>query len=500
MKNMDSKYSLYSLTTYFIFTIVVLYILNVLRTLNNRTPTNFPPGPKCLPVIGDLHIFISKNVPYTLMELSKKYGSVFSVQMGWKKTVVLTGFDTVRDALVNHADEFGERAIFPIFENMDNGMGLSFSHGDNWKAMRRFTISTLRDFGMGKSTIEETILDESGYLVQRFESFKGKPFDNTMIMNAAVGNIIVTLVIGCRMDYEDPKLQKLIRLTNGNIRLLSTRMISLYNIFPVLGFLPGSHKHFIKIIEEMFVFIRKTFEKHRKDLDMNNQRCFIDAFLARQKKEEKNAQSYFHNDNMTKVIRTLFNAGIETTSTTLRWGLLLMMKYPDIQEKVQEEIARVIGSAQPTYNRRAEMPYTNAVIHEIQRFADIVPMNLPHATTKDVTFKGYFIPKGTYIIPLLSSVLKDKTQFKNPDAFDPNNFLDSGGQFVKNEAFMPFSAGRRVCAGETLARMELFIFFTTLLQKFTICPPPGVTDVELFPGGKITTVPLPHAICAISRI
>uniref|UniRef100_A0A8C5MWS1 Cytochrome P450 n=1 Tax=Leptobrachium leishanense TaxID=445787 RepID=A0A8C5MWS1_9ANUR len=190
---------------------------------------------------------------------------------------------------------------------------------------------------------------------------------------------------------------------------------------------------------------------------------------------------------------------METTSTTLRWGILMMIKYPEIQEKVQAEIAQTVGLTQPNYSHREQMPYTNAVIHEIQRFGDILPMVVPHEVTKDVDFKGYFIPKGTRVIPLLSSVLRDKTKFKYPDEFNPNNFLDSEGNFVKNEAFMPFGAGRRICVGETLAKMELFIYFTSLIQRFTFCLPPGADDVNLCAPGGFTNAPPAQTICATSR-
>ncbi|PIO37614.1 hypothetical protein AB205_0107250, partial [Aquarana catesbeiana] len=109
--------------------------------------------------------------------------------------------------------------------------------------------------------------------------------------------------------------------------------------------------------------------------------------------------------------------------------------------RVHEEIDRVIGSSQPRTDYRKDMPYTNAVIHETQRFANILPMNLPRETTRDITFQGYHLPKGTYIVPLLESVLYDKTQFERPESFYPEHFLDSQGAFVKKEAFMPFSAG-----------------------------------------------------------
>ncbi|MEE6509282.1 hypothetical protein FKM82_025242 [Ascaphus truei] len=489
----------YSAVTYVVLALTVLYILNVLSSWTEIKDKNFPPGPRCLPLIGNLHIIDLKKPHQTLMKLSKIYGSVFSIQMGMKKMVVLAGYETVKDALVNHAEEFGGRARIPIFQNMDKGTGLIFSNGDNWKVMRRFTITTLRHFGMGKSSIEDKVFEECDHLTQHIESFKGKPFDNTTIINAAVANIIVAILFGHRMDYEDPTFLRLLSLANENFRLLGSPTISLYNIFPVLGFLPGNHRTILKNVKELNVFLKNKFVGYLKDLDVNDQRSFIDAFLVRQKEDERNPQSYFDIENLPVILRNMFTAGMESTATSLRWGLLLMMKYPHIQEKVQEEITRVIGSGQPNYNHRTEMPFTNAVIHETQRFADMLPMSLPHETTKDVNFKGYLIPKGTYIIPLLTSVLHDKTQFEEPDQFNPNHFLDSEGNFIKKAAFMPFSAGARVCAGETLARMEIFIFFTNLLQKFTFRPPSGITDVNLNSGIGFTTTPLPHMICAIPR-
>eukprot|EP00079_Xenopus_tropicalis_P018806 XP_004921046.1 PREDICTED: cytochrome P450 2C31-like [Xenopus tropicalis] len=159
-----------------------------------------------------------------------------------------------------------------------------------------------------------------------------------------------------------------------------------------MRWLPGNHQTVGKNAAENRRFIRETFTKHRDKLDVNDQRNLIDAYLVRQQEKNGNAV-YFHDDNLTVLVSNLFAAGMETTSTSVRWGLLLMMKYPEIQKNVQNEIEKVIGQSRPQTEHRKSIPYTDAVIHEIQRFGNIIPMNLPHATAQDVTLRGYFLPK-----------------------------------------------------------------------------------------------------------
>ncbi|NXP44970.1 CP2K1 protein, partial [Heliornis fulica] len=481
--------------------LILLLILKRQHVWKNHAKENFPPGPRSLPIIGNLHIMDLKRPYLTLLELSKTYGPVFSIQMGQRKVVVLSGYDAVKEALVTQADAFSGRPKIPVVEETGKGKGVIFSYGENWKVMRRFTLTTLRDFGMGKKAIEDRVVEEYGYLTDVIEARKGKPLELTLIMNAAVANVIVSILFGKRFEYEDPVFKRLVSLVNQNVRIFGTPSVSVYNMFPILGFLLKDHKIFIQNVKEINAFIKVTFIEHLKALDRNDQRSFIDTFLVRQQEENGNANGYFDNENLIEVVRNLFVAGMETTSTTLRWGLLFMIKHPEIQKKVQGEIERVIGTNPPRTEHRTQMPYTDAVVHEIQRFANILPLSLPHETTADVIFKGYFIPKGTYIIPLLSSVLQDKSQWEKPDIFYPEHFLDSEGKFVKKDAFMPFSAGRRICAGETLAKMELFLFFTSLLQKFTFHPPPGVSisDLDLSPSGGITSPPATQEVCAVPR-
>ncbi|XP_053142866.1 cytochrome P450 2K6-like isoform X1 [Hemicordylus capensis] len=481
-----------------VFTTVFLFKMGSLWNSSNK---GFPPGPRPLPFIGNLHIMDLKRPHTTMLKLSKVYGPVFSIQMGLQKIVVLTGYETVKEALVTQADGFAERPIIPMFEDIGKGFGVIFSHGENWKVMRRFTLTTLRDYGMGKRTIEDKIVEECSFLIKKLESYEGKPVETTRIMNAATANIIVSILLDKRYEYEDSTFLRLLQMANENIRLAGTPSVMLYNLFPTLGYFLRAHKTVINNKDEFNAFITATFIERLKELDENDQRSLIDAFLTRQQEEEKKNKTngYFHTENLKSLVANLFAAGMDTTASTLLWGLLLMMKYPEIQRKVQEEIRTVVGSSQPRTEHRTKMPYTDAVIHELQRFASIVPANLPHATTVDVTLKGYFIPKGTHVLPLLISVLKDETQWEKPYKFYPEHFLDSEGKFVKRDAFMPFSAGRRICAGETLAKMELFLFFTSLLQRFTFQPAPGISkeDLDLTPAIGIVTPPVSFKLCAL---
>ncbi|XP_077126907.1 cytochrome P450 2D15-like [Ranitomeya variabilis] len=178
----------------------------------------------------------------------------------------------------------------------------------------------------------------------------------------------------------------------------------------------------------------------------------------------------------------------------------MMLLHPHIQKKVHEEIDRVIGSDRvPTIEDQSKMPYTSAVIHEVQRYGNILPIALLHMTYRNTNIQGFDIPKGTTIIPNLTSVLKDKTIWKKPYQFYPEHFMDSEGNFVKNETFIPFSAGRRICVGEQLARMNLFIFFTSLLQRFEFRIPDDQPSPRHDPVFIFSYYPNPFQVCCSER-
>ncbi|XP_061575863.1 cytochrome P450 2F3-like [Cololabis saira] len=473
-----------------------------LFTVKNSSKHRLPPGPFALPVIGNLPQ-INKNAPFkTFLEFSKTHGPVMTLYLGWQRVVVLVGYDTVKGALVDQADDFTGRAQVPFLHKATKGYGLGISNGDRWRQLRRFTLTTLRDFGMGRKGMEEWIQEESKHMRDHIQSFKGSPFDPIFLLSRTVSNVICCLVFGQRFGYEDKQFLHLLDIISQLAKINSSPWGVLYNIFPwLMERLPGPQHTFFAHVGELRQFVITKIEEHKDTLDPSSPRDFVDCFLLRCDQEKDNPTTEFIYENLVSTVMNLFLAGTETTSTTIRYGLSVLIKHSDVQKKVQEEIDTVIGRNRcPNMEDRKSLPFTDAVIHEIQRFLDLVPFSLPHYALKDISFMGYTIPKGTQIIPLLHSVLKEEKQWSTPMSFNPQHFLDQNGNFKKNPAFMPFSAGKRSCVGESLARMELFIFFVTLLQDFTFSSPKGPDSIDLNPEySSFANIPRRYDLIATPR-
>ncbi|NWW53517.1 CP2DH protein, partial [Pedionomus torquatus] len=435
-------------------------------------------------------------------QLCKKFGNVFHLQNCWTNLVVLNGYKAVKEALVHRSEDFADRPCFPIYEHLGykDKWIVAAKYGHIWKEQRKFTLSTLRNFGMGKKSLEERVAEEAGFLCSAIKAEKGRSFDLRYLVNNAVCNVICTTVYGERFNYGDETFKKLIKLFENFLNDEAGFLPQLLNQVPILLRIPGVPQKLFQGQKAFMDFIDVLINKHMETWNPAYIRDFTDAFLKEMEKGKEAEANGFTYENLRLVTADLFAAGSDTTSTTLRWAILYMLFHPEVQSKVQAEIDKVIGRERsPTMKDQASLPYTNAVIHEVQRFGDIIPVGFPHQTYRDTELQGFFIPKGTTVITNLSSVLKDETVWEKPNEFYPEHFLDANGQFVKPEAFLPFSAGRRVCLGEQLARMELFIFFTTLMQKFTFVFPKDQPRPRQDGHFALINAPYPYLVQAVPR-
>ncbi|XP_066560961.1 cytochrome P450 2C5 [Amia ocellicauda] len=481
---------------------LLLVLVAFLFRRDRATYSKLPPGPPPAFLVGNM-LQLDRKAPFkSLVKLSERYGPVLTVYLGRKRCVVLVGYKAVQEALVDHSESFCGREPIPFFNRINRGYGLGISNGERWRQLRQFTVTTLRDFNMGKNKLETWIHEEARHLIEELEYTKGSPSDPTLLLNLSVSNVICSLVFGSRFDYQDQRFLRLLQLLKEMVHGMRGPWVQLYNTFPtIMDLLPGPHKNVFASAQQLADFMEDSVKEHKQTLRSTRPRDFIDCFLLRQEQEKNNSDSEFNSHNLIYTILGLFIAGTETTSTTLRYILMLLIKYPQVQERIQQEIKAVIGAQRrPALEDRTAMPFTDAVIHESQRLLDTVPMNLPHMATQDIFFRGYTIPKGTMVIPLLHSVLQDQEHWVSPDAFNPHHFLDEQGRFKRHPAFMAFSAGKRVCAGENLARAELFIFLVSLLQRFSFSCPLGPASICITPErSAFASVPQSYQLIATPR-
>ncbi|XP_068765511.1 cytochrome P450 2G1-like [Struthio camelus] len=486
----------------FVLAVCLCYLFFLSLWKKKGSLGQLPPGPTPLPLLGNLLQVSSSQTMKSLEKLRERYGPVFTVYFGTKPVVMLCGHEVVKEALVDQAEAFSGRAQMATLDRTFQSHGVVFANGERWKQLRRFSLTVLRNFGMGKKSIEERIQEEAQFLLQELRNTREQPFDPTYFLSRAVSNVICSVVFGNRFDYQDKDFLALLQMMNESFREMSTPWSQFYDMNEsLLKYLPGPHKKVYHILEKMRQFIAKRAQRNMETFDPSFPRDFIDCFLIQMEKEKDNPSSEFNVKNLELTTLNLFFAGTETVSSTLRFGFLLLMKHPEVQEKMHEEIGRVIGHDRvPNIEDRGRMPYTDAVIHEVQRISDLLPMNVPHTVTRDTLFRGYVLPKDTEVYPLLSTVLHDPAMYKDPQSFNPENFLDASGRFKKNDAFMPFSSGKRICLGEALARMELFLFFTTILQSFRLQPlvPPAELNTTAL-GSGFTNLPPFYQLRVVPR-
>ncbi|XP_052397291.1 cytochrome P450 2J6 [Carassius gibelio] len=364
---------------------VVLFEIFRMNSYRSRTP----PGPRPLPFVGTIP-YLLKN-PMEFIRSLSQYGEMATVYLGRKPAIILNTVQLVKEALVQNASSFSGRPYIPLISWITGGFGIIFvTFGDAWRQQRRFALHTLRNFGLGKKSVNERVTEESRYLVLEMLKSEGKPFNIQHTTQNAVSNIICSIVFGDRFDYDDKRFAYLLKILNENIFLTGSVVGQVFNLLPIIKYFPGPQQKVYQSAEELKAFIREAVRNHRETLDPDSPRDFIDAYLLE-------------------------------------------------------------------------------------------------------------IEKGTQILINLTAILTEKEHWKFPDTFNPENFLDDSGNFFKPESFLAFSLGPRVCLGETLAKTELFLFITSLLQRIRFSWPPGVKWPDM--NGVVGAVrsPEPFDIICHSR-
>ena len=321
-------------------------------------------------------------------------------------------------------------------------IGLGQASGEPWKEQRRFTLTTLRSFGVGKRSFEEKISEEAKYLAEEFISLKDSAFDPGHFFNNASSNLICSVVLGKRYDYKDPAFKLLMTAVNNNFKLASSGGLNVF--LPIAKYFQSSSLK--KLLKDRFMvrdFFIENVNEHKKDHVRGDPRDYIDVYLDEiEQRKKSNPHSSVNENTLPSTVVSLFVAGTETTATTLRWAVLYMAAFPEIQYRIHQELDSVTGRNHlPRLTDKVELPFTCATLLEVQRIATIGPLGVPHLSAEDSALGSYIIPKGAIIVANLWAIHHDPDSWPNPDEFNPERFLDTDGNVLEKEELIPFSIG-----------------------------------------------------------
>nr|Q92095.1 RecName: Full=Cytochrome P450 1A1; AltName: Full=CYPIA1 [Opsanus tau]AAA74968.1 cytochrome P450 1A [Opsanus tau] len=471
-----------------LITICVVYL--ILTYSHTKIPAGLQrlPGPKPLPIIGNV-LEIGRKPYQTLTALSKRYGPVFQIQIGMRPVVVLSGSETVRQALIKQGEDFSGRPDLYTFQFISDGKSLAFSTDKVgvWRARRKLAYSALRSFSSLESTnqeyscmLEEHICKEGEYLVKQLNtSMKANgsfdPFRNIVV---SVANVICGMCFGRRYDHYDQELVSLVNLSEEFGQVVGTG--NLADFIPVLRFLPSTAmKKFLSINDRFDKFVKKIVSEHYATYNKDNIRDITDSLIdhCEDRKLDENCNVQVSDEKIVGIVNDLFGAGFDTVSTGLSWSVMYLVAYPEIQERLYQEIKDSVGTERmPLLSDRPSLPFLDAFILEIFRHSSFLPFTIPHCTTKNTSLNGYFIPKDTCVFINQWQINHDPELWKDPFSFNPERFLSADGtelNRLEGEKVMLFGLGKRRCIGEVIARNEVFLFLAIIIQRLQFHMLPG---------------------------
>ncbi|XP_052766215.1 cytochrome P450 2U1-like [Mya arenaria] len=478
------------------FTVFLVFLVTFLVVyISTRRLTGVPPGPPCWPFIGNLGSLAGTDTLHTLRKLREKYGDVYGLYIGSELTVVLNGYSAIHEALVKKGSLFMFRPDNYFTRNQELKGGILFENGKEFKARRTFVMNSIRElcYSRNGAVLETLIYDELTCLTDHIDSLE-EPSCLRKPLSLSLANVIFSILHGRRAGYNNGRFNWYLKTLETGFKDFTANQIKCY-CFPFLRYLPGDllgEKWCAKTSRELHKYFDEMCRTQFETYEEGRQSCIVDFLLQEDSPSTK--------ETLWRTLHELMAAGSETSATTLNWLIQLLVVFPDTQEKLYNEIVKSIRDDAPSVRDKGSIPYVEATILETLRIGSNIPLSMPHFTLDDVFFRGYLIPKGTTILPNLASVHYDPLIFQDPLTFKPERFLDKDElRVIPSSNVIPFSLGQRSCLGESLARIELFMYITVLVKRYKFVKPDKSGMPSLKGVFGITHRPLDYPVNVIRR-
>nr|AYK02621.1 coumarate 3-hydroxylase [Catalpa fargesii] len=454
--------------------------------LFQRLRFKLPPGPRPLPIVGNLYD-LKPVLVRCFTEWSQVYGPIFSVYLGSHLSVVVNSAELAKEVLKDNDQQLANRnRTRQIAKFSKNGMDLIWSdYGPHYVKVRK--LCTLELFSMKRLDALRPIReDEVTAMVESIfkDCIKPENKGKALVLREYLGMMaflhITRLTFGKRfMDSNgviDGQGEELKGILNNGIKLGTKK--SFAEFLPWLRFLfKAENQALAEHDARADSFTKKIMEEHtlaRKKTG-NTKSHFVDALLTLQKEYD------LSEDTVIGLLWDMISAGMDTTTITVEWAMAEMVRNPRVQQKVQEELDRVVGTNRiMTEADIPNLPYLQRVTKECFRMHPPTPLMLPHKANTNVKIGGYDIPKGATVSVNAWALARDPAVWKNPLEFRPERFQEEDIDMKGTDyRLLPFGSGRRICPGAQLAIYLVTSMLGHMLHHFTWTPPEGVKPEDM---------------------
>ncbi|KAJ7281062.1 cytochrome P450 [Mycena rebaudengoi] len=449
----------------------------------NRSTLPLPPGPRKLPLVGNLLDIPADLAWEKYMEWSKEYNSdIIHLNLAGQSVIVLSSLEATEDLLEKRSALYSDRRIGSSHGEWVDGLGFQYwyapffllvfafelgcalalmKYGDTWRTNRRllkqaFTPLTYQPLELAAT---RTLL---GRLLDSPDAFYAH-------LRQMAGEIIMSMAYGIDvLPSDDPY----VALANEGVHSLVVAL----DMFPALKYVPkwfpGAEfqrkaEKWRKLARAM-VDMPYTETKRQMECGIAPRSFTSDALHTLR---ESDGGSYYREEDIKASAGTMFSAGADTTVSALSTFFLAMLANPEAQRKAQAEIDAVTGGKYlPDFDDEANMPYVSALVKEVLRWKNVTPIAVPHFLATEDEYRGYRLPAGSIVIGNTWAILHDEIMYPDPYAFNPERFLLDGkaNPAVKDPDCAAFGFGRRICPGRHMARASIWSVVASILATFNI--------------------------------
>ncbi|EOA25121.1 hypothetical protein CARUB_v10018429mg [Capsella rubella] len=475
----------------FLFLFPLFWILFKKLLPSERT---LPPGPKGLPIIGNLHQ-IGRLLHSSLYKLSLEHGPVMLLRFGVVPMAVFSSKEAAKEVLKTHDLATCDRPKLVangLFTHNFKDIGFT-QYGEEWREMKKLVGVEL--FSPKKHKSFRYIREEEGnFLVKKLSAQTQTLVNLRKPLFSYTAGIIFRVAFGQNFheyDFIDmDKLEELVLEAETNVCSLAFT-----DFFPIgLGWLvdriSGQHSRMNQAFMNLTNFFQHVIDELLKTKQLQDHSDLVTAMLDMIDRPTKSGSLQITSDHLIAMMSDVVLAGVNAGTVTMLWTMTELVRYPRVMKKLQEEIRATLGSNKEriTEEDLEKVEYLTLVIKETFRLHPPAPLLLPRQTMSDIEVQGYHIPKNSHIKINTYTIGRDPKCWTNPEEFNPERFSDTSINYKGlHYELLPFGAGRRSCPGMNLGMTILELGLLNILYFFDWNLPNGMTieDIDMEEDGAL---------------